>query len=43
MKVFEQLKLISFEGGKLTVYRGIKTDLSNSPLYNIVKQLTERG
>lgn len=42
LKVFEQLKLISFEGGKLTVYRGIKTDLSNSPLYNIVKQLTER-
>ena len=40
LKVFEQLSLISFEGGRLTVYRGIKTDLSNSPLYNLVKGLT---
>lgn len=36
LKVFEQLRLISFEGGRLTVYRGIKTDLSNSPLYNLI-------
>lgn len=37
LRVFEQLALVSFEGGKLTVYRGIKTDLSNSDLYNMVK------
>lgn len=43
LKVFEQLSLISFEGGKLTVYRGVKTDLSNSPLFNLVKSISERG
>ena len=37
LRVFEQLKLITFEGGRLTVYRGVKTDLSNSPLYNLIK------
>lgn len=43
LKVFEQLNLISFRDGRLTVYRGVKTDLSNSPLYNLVKELTENG
>ena len=37
LKVFEQLGLVSFEGGFLSVRRGIKTDLSNSSLYNFVK------
>ncbi|MCD7729251.1 MAG: single-stranded-DNA-specific exonuclease RecJ [Clostridia bacterium] len=36
LKVFEQLGLIGFRGGSLLVYRGIKTDLKNSQLYNLV-------
>jgi len=36
LKVFEELKLISFSGGKLTVNRGVKTQLTNSQLYNFV-------
>lgn len=39
LKVFEQLSLISFTDGRLTVRRGVKTDLSNSALYNMVKEL----
>lgn len=39
LKVFEQLNLISFKNGKLTVYRGVKTDLSLSPLYNLISNL----
>ncbi|MCD8309557.1 MAG: single-stranded-DNA-specific exonuclease RecJ [Clostridia bacterium] len=38
LKVFEQLGLIAFNGG-LVVYRGIKTDLKNSPLYVTVNSL----
>lgn len=34
LKVFEQLGLITFENGKLEVFRGVKTKLENSPLYN---------
>lgn len=41
LRVFEQLKLITFEGGRLTVYRGVKTDLTNSPLYNLIKELNK--
>lgn len=41
LKVFEQLNLISFEGGKLTVYRGVKTDLALSPLYNLIVNLNQ--
>ena len=41
IKVFEQLKLISFEGGKLTVFKCIKTQLTNSQLYNFVCNLAE--
>ena len=36
LEVFTQLGLVSFEGGKLTVYRGVKTELTNSPLYNAI-------
>lgn len=39
LKVFEQLSLVSFDGGKLTIYRGVKTDLNNSELYRIVKDI----
>ncbi len=41
IKVFEQLNLVSFEGGKLTVYRGVKTQLNNSRLYNFICSLAE--
>lgn len=37
LKVFEQLSLISFDGGALEVKRGVKTALENSELYNLVK------
>ena len=39
LKVFEELALISFEGGKLTVFKGVKTQLTNSELYNAVTRL----
>ena len=41
IKVFEQLKLISFEGGKLTVFKGVKTRLTNSDLYNFICKIAE--
>ncbi|MGN1373435.1 MAG: single-stranded-DNA-specific exonuclease RecJ [Candidatus Coproplasma sp.] len=41
VKVFEQLKLISFEGGKLTVFKGVKTQLTNSDLYNFICNIAE--
>lgn len=41
VKVFEQLKLIFFKGGVLTVARGVKTSLDNSPLYNLVNNFSE--
>ncbi|MGN1061190.1 MAG: single-stranded-DNA-specific exonuclease RecJ [Candidatus Coproplasma sp.] len=41
IKVFEQLKLISFDGGKLTVFKGVKTQLTNSDLYNFISSLAE--
>ncbi len=39
IKVFEQLNLVSFGNSKLTVFRGVKTELTNSPLYNAVNNL----
>ena len=41
LKVFSQLRLISFDGGKLTVYKGIKTQLTNSEIYNTVARLSK--
>ena len=38
-KVFEELGLISFSEGRLVVYRGVKTDLKNSALYNDVANI----
>ncbi len=37
--VFEELGLCTFEGGGLTVFRGIKTDLNLSGVYNAVCRL----
>lgn len=39
LKVFLQLGLVSFESGSLIIYRGIKTDLSNSSVYNRVRTI----
>jgi len=39
LKVFLQLNLISFKGERLTVFRGVKTQLNKSALYNIVNGL----
>jgi len=39
LKVFEQLSLVSFSGGRLKVCRGVKTDLKNSELYNLVSKV----
>jgi len=39
LRVFEQLNLISFESGRLMVYRGIKTNLENSSLYGLICSL----
>ena len=36
LEVFRQLKLIAFEEGKFKLFRGVKTELTNSELYNIV-------
>ena len=36
LKVFEQLGLISFDGGRLCVNRGVKSKLDNSELYTTV-------
>jgi hypothetical protein len=40
IKVFEQLGLLAFDNGKLTIYRGVKTELTSSPLYNLLVQIT---
>ena len=42
IKVFEELGLVSFAEGRLVIYRGIKTDLKNSALYNTVANLNRR-
>ncbi len=43
LSVFSQLGLISFEGGAFKVFRGIKTDLRNSALYEKVTTLQSKG
>ncbi|MDE6868281.1 MAG: single-stranded-DNA-specific exonuclease RecJ [Clostridia bacterium] len=35
LEVFRQLRLISYEGGRLNLFKGVKTELTNSELYNI--------
>lgn len=40
LEVFRQLSLINFEGGRINICRGAKTELTNSELYNIVNRLS---
>ena len=39
IKVFEELGLVNFKGGRLNVVRGVKTQLTNSQLYNFINSL----
>ena len=39
LNVFEELGLVSFGEGRLTVYRGVKTELNDSSLYRKVRSL----
>jgi hypothetical protein len=41
LNVFEELGLIAFGDGKLTVYRGIKAELTDSALYRKVVDITK--
>ncbi len=43
LAVFEELGLVARENGRLRVFRGIKTELTNSALYNAVVRLAEEG
>ena len=36
LNVFEELGLVSFGDGKLTVYRGVKAELNDSSIYRKV-------
>lgn len=40
--IFEELGLVAFENGRLTVYRGVKTELTDSPIYRKVCALQQR-
>ncbi len=42
LKVFEELGIISFSDGRVTVRRGIKTSLNSSALYNFICSLKEK-
>jgi hypothetical protein len=42
VKVFEELGLLAFANGKLAINRGVKTELTNSPLYNLISSLSQR-
>jgi ssDNA-specific exonuclease RecJ len=39
LKVFEELGLVAFQDGKLTVYRGVKAELHDSAVYRKVSAL----
>ena len=41
LAVFEELGLVSLEEGRLRVFRGKKTELTNSKTYNAVLRLQE--
>jgi single-stranded-DNA-specific exonuclease len=41
IKVFEELGLLTFESGRLEIKHGIKTQLSNSTLYNKMSEIIE--
>ena len=42
LEVFRQLGLISFAEGKFKLFRGVKTELTNSELYNIVSDTVNK-
>lgn len=42
LKVFEELKIIAFKQGRTVMYRGIKTQLNKSQLYNLIDGSVER-
>ena len=42
VNVFEELGLVAFGGGRLTVYRGIKAELSDSSIYRKVCHLQQQ-
>lgn len=37
LEVFRELKLLAFKDGRFTLYRGVKSELTNSRLYNLVQ------
>ena len=41
LRVFEELGLVAFADGRLIVYRGVKADLFDSPVYRRVCGLQE--
>ncbi len=43
ISVFEELGLVAFENGKLTVYRGVKAELNDSAVYRKVCILRQNG
>ncbi len=43
LAVFEELGLISLADGRLTIFRGVKTELTQSPIYAAVLKMQEEG
>lgn len=43
LRVFEELNLIALSGGKMTVYKGVRTSLDNSKLYSDVHKLSGKS
>ena len=43
LRVFEELGLVAFKEGRLTVYRGVKADLKDSSIYQKVKLLQDEA
>ncbi len=43
LNVFEDLGLVAFENGRLTVYRGVKAELNDSAIYRKVCLLQQNG
>lgn len=37
LEVFRQLNLLAYKDGRFTLYRGVKSELTNSQLYNLVQ------
>lgn len=42
LSVFEQLGLLSYSGGKIEIYRGVKADLNDSSIYTGISKLKEK-